>query len=83
VVLTAGKCRSCQAPVVFVRTAASGGAKSMPLDVEPTDAGNVWLNEKGQAVVVGAATPAPDGARMFLSHFATCPNRAEHRRSKR
>lgn len=83
-VLTAGKCRSCQAGIVFVRTAASGGVKSMPLDVEPADDGNVVLNQQGHAVVYANAEAVPaDAGRRFFSHFATCPNRAEHRRSKR
>lgn len=82
-VLTAGKCRSCDAGIVWVKTDASDGAKSMPLDAKPVPDGNVWLNDQGRAVVVSAARPAPAGARLFFSHFATCPHGPSHRRSKR
>lgn len=82
-VLTAGKCRSCDASIVWVKTAASDGAKSMPMDARPAPDGNVWLNDQGRAVVAANHGGVPAGKRAFLSHFATCPNRAEHRRSKR
>lgn len=86
--LTAGRCRAdtCRAAIVFVKTEASGGTKSMPLDVEPdAEHGNVVLGDNGRAVVYANAEAVPADVpanRRFLSHFATCPARAEHRRSR-
>jgi hypothetical protein len=87
VVLTAAKCRSCQAPVVFVKTEASGGTKVMPLDPEVSDDGNVVvMPDTGRARVFkdAAAIPAELAGRpRHFSHFATCPEGPAHRRSKR
>ena len=43
-----GTCRSCGAPIVWVKTAKG---KKMPLDREPNEAGNITLMD-GAAVVV-------------------------------
>jgi hypothetical protein len=86
VVLTSAKCRSCEAPVVFVKTAASDGNKSMPLDPEASPDGNVVVDPiTGRARVFkdAAAIPAELAERpRHFSHFATCPNSREHRRSR-
>lgn len=69
-------CRSCGATVLWTRTVAG---KAMPLDPTPIDGGNVVL-ENGRARVVSKANPAPDGAKRYVSHHATCPQRARWRR---
>ncbi len=52
-------CRSCDAPIHWIITAAN---KRMPVDAAPFE----------------AALPGSD--TMHQSHFATCPNAAQHRK---
>lgn len=89
------ECRSCQAPVVWVRTVAKGGAgrKNMPLDgaagsddvvrpqafedgnIKPT--GDYVPGRFGKVMEVEYVDPGPG---QYRSHFASCPNSAQHRR---
>lgn len=55
------------------RTAAG---KPIPLDPEPTPTGNLAFRDDGRVV---AAAGCPPGDR-YVTHFATCPDAAEHRR---
>ena len=69
-------CKSCGAPIVFVRAAATG--KLMPVNWEPDpDRGNVEMVD-GKAVVHAQPPLLPTGD-LYLSHFASCPSAAEHR----
>ena len=84
-------CRSCDAPILWVVTQAG---RSMPLDPDPVEGGNVEMTgrygETRQGTVVplvvvhaGGEQLALDGvptAPRYVSHFATCPNADEHRR---
>lgn len=65
----------------------------MPIDADPVaDGGNVIFtgrmvtNDRGvtrPAVRVEAQPPMfADGEPRYLSHFATCPNAAQHRRQR-
>lgn len=70
-------CRSCDAPIRWVKTATG---RSMPIDPKPTQDGNL-------VIVDGVAKiykPGEDGAlfapEKFLSHFASCPNAPAWRR---
>lgn len=79
-------CRSCKAPVEWVRNAATG--KALPIDVDPSPVGNVVKTgdvERGTALVrvlsrrdLDAAPPR--GVDRYLSHFATCPQAGSWRR---
>lgn len=77
------RCRSCNAEIRWAKTAAG---KRMPLDLEPSPTGNVQLGLVGGeeiAIVVGpadAVAAQASGEQLYLSHFATCPNAAQHRR---
>lgn len=64
------RCRTCQAPIVWASTAAN--RRPMPLDAEPTGAGNVELVD-GLAVVHGQPPLDPD-VELYMPHFSTCPN---------
>lgn len=66
------QCELCGAPMRWVRTAANG--KPMPLDPEPVEDGNVFM-ENGEAHVLVDGQLSLDGVEraMFKSHFATCP----------
>jgi len=71
------ECRSCHAPVIWVATTTG---KQMPLDPIPVPDGNITLDTDQVAhVLPDAAHPPPDVPR-YHSHFATCPNAAQHRR---
>lgn len=75
-----GTCRSCGAGI---RWALSINGKPTPMDVSPVDDGNrVIFNgvamTREQADERGAG-PLP----LFKSHFATCPNRNQHRKGNR
>lgn len=60
-------CRSCGAPIVWVVTESG---KRMPLDAKP---------EKRFVVDVDGKAYVRD---TYVSHFAHCPNAAQHRRPK-
>lgn len=76
-----GKCRACDAPMLWAVTAAG---KRMPLDPRPAPNGNVFFRADGRVGVVGSAAlrrmrAAEAGALagdMYVAHFATCSERA-------
>lgn len=66
-------CRSCGAPITWARSVP--GARPMPLDPEPNEAGNVAL-ERGRArVLAGDALTVHRslGLPAYMPHHATCP----------
>lgn len=73
-------CRSCEAPVFWIKTAATG--KAMPLDATPNPDGNVVIRG-GLAHVLKHGDLLVQGERRFTSHFATCANAAQHRKAKK
>lgn len=75
-------CKSCGASILWAKT---DTGKSMPVDAEPTDDGNVLLyrTPRGlQAVVMGARTEPDPRASRHHTHFETCPQAQEHRRNR-
>lgn len=78
-----GTCESCRAPILWVKLAS--GANTC-LDPDPVPHGNVYrtVSPDGAEVfrVVSKALPAPPGELLYVSHFATCPNAARHRKRK-
>jgi hypothetical protein len=60
-------CRSCNAPILWIVT--NPGGKRMPLDAKPEKR---FVIEGGQAF----------SRDTYVSHFATCPNAAQHRKPK-
>jgi hypothetical protein len=70
------RCRSCGAEILWARTTSG---KPMPLDREPSANGNVLLRD-GVAQVLGPLDVAVTGEPLYLSHFATCPSAASHRK---
>ncbi len=59
-------CKSCGRPIQW---ATSEQGKAMPLDVPP---------ERRVVITGGVARVVP----TYLSHFATCPNAAQHRKPR-
>jgi hypothetical protein len=82
-------CRSCGAPIEW---AVTENRRRMPVDAEPVVDGNILLEHRGYvgdppiARIVDADERAdlqrlsPEPLVLFVSHFATCPNAAQHRR---
>lgn len=74
-------CSSCSAKILWVTTERG---RAMPVDRAPGVEGNLELESRPYplgplARVVGRKD---DGVRRYTSHFATCPNRDEHRRAR-
>jgi len=71
--MSAGRCRSCLAPIVWVRTPAG---RAMPVDPEPV---RVRRDAEGTGTYVDPhvgtfrGTPSENGDPAYVSHFATCP----------
>lgn len=73
-------CRSCGAHILWVKTEAG---RAIPLDPDPTEAGNVIISVETDREVAHVETavekaarlecPIPAGRLAFTSHFATCP----------
>lgn len=73
--IKAGTCRYCPARIRWARTT---NGNPIPLDADPTDDGNVVLDETGlEAGVLGpldAELARQEGIDLFMPHHATCPN---------
>ena len=76
-------CRSCDAAIRWAVSDASG--KRMPIDAEPVPAGNLAVR-LDEGVLRARSAPADAklsaGEKRGVSHFATCPDADQHRRSK-
>lgn len=81
--LPIASCRTCAAAIIWTVTESG---KRMPVDaVPPLLGGNVELIDADKsdppiAKVHGAATATPG---FYVSHFATCAQADQHRKSKR
>lgn len=84
-------CRSCGAPIQW---ATSTQGRVVPVDLQPSPDGNLVLVAEGR-VTRALNTAVSEGPRhaevqaalaagspRFKSHFATCPQAAEHRRKR-
>jgi hypothetical protein len=69
-------CKSCGAPIRWIRMTSN---KMMPIDAQPSPAGTVEIVD-GYGYVVKTKEPSLlPGEERYTSHFATCPNAAQHR----
>lgn len=90
------KCASCGAEILFFKGEKSG--RPHPVDKEPNPKGSIQLvdNGKGETVarfckplsadddgVALAPDDNPGRGVRYISHFATCPNAAQHRKDAR
>ena len=66
------KCQSCEAEITWVTTTRADGTegKPMPLDAEHFVTGMVRFGKDGSKAKF---------AKVYKSHFATCPYAKEHR----
>lgn len=69
-------CRSCRKPIFFALTEKG---HRMPIDPEPRMDGSLIVTEEVDGPTCRAAPLDFSGPR-FLSHFATCPQAAQHRK---
>lgn len=81
-----GRCRSCGRQILWIKTTAG---KNMPVDTTYID---YKLPKEGEKATEKIVTPTgevisanrSDGDNAdgygYISHFATCPNAAQHRR---
>lgn len=68
-------CRTCKAPIFFVRLHPSG--KALPVDERPSEAGNIVLmhDDSRDAVTLGPEEAAAyKRGKKFVTHFVTCPD---------
>lgn len=79
------KCSTCSAPIYWVRL----GEKSIPIDATPASNGTIAVcaeDDRGETVLrgraVSRAAPALPGEILYINHFATCPQAAQHRRAQ-
>jgi hypothetical protein len=74
-------CRSCGAPIIWALTR---NDKRMPIDVGPVEGGNVEIvardTRRDVPYVVVHAQPPMGVDKLYMSHFATCPNAETHRK---
>lgn len=68
-------CRSCQAPIRWVRTATNN--KLMPLNLEPDPAGNVTVTDDIATIHAPGQHGLLDNDERWMPHHATCPDAAE------
>ncbi len=79
--MEAAKCRSCQAPILWVHSAVTGAL--MPVDAVPvSEGGNIVIVDDKAHVLKGDLFEElmPLETPKYKSHFATCPNAAKHRK---
>ena len=81
---TMGRCRSCGASIVWVKTA---GGKKMPCDpnfvyYKQIEGGKERIVTPNGEVLSGTTAVGHDEADGwgYISHFATCPHANAHRR---
>lgn len=80
--LLTSRCSSCDAQIVWTTT--ERGSK-MPVDATPTDDGTVAVWVEGPVVrssVISRLAPHLIKGTRHKSHFATCPQAAQHRRAR-
>lgn len=75
-----GTCRSCGAPLLWIRTSATDSL--MPLDAEPVRDGNIILVDGKAHVMRGDLFEDMLEGPRYVSHHATCPQSAQHRRKR-
>ena len=75
------KCKSCGAEIIWIPTIAG---KSMPCDAKPIpfteDAAGSLTLVTSDGRVIKAKPDASSDQMGYVSHFATCPNAAAHRK---
>lgn len=74
-------CKSCGARIFYAATKAG---KRIPINAVPDPKGNLVVRRAADGTVraVPAKEAQPEELHRHTSHFATCPDAADHRRSR-
>lgn len=79
----ANTCKSCGASIHWAYTESG---KRMPVDAEPTAAGNIRLvrrkNQNGGRDPFAIVVKPDIEPNLRTSHFVTCPNAKQHRSTR-
>lgn len=76
------KCKSCGADIIWIKTPVS----VMPCDPEPRNyrpdknGESVIVTSGGEVIKARLTSPGQSIGTGYISHFATCPNAARHRK---
>lgn len=80
-------CRSCGTSIIWCTTV---NGKAMPVDAEPSPHGEFLLQDHPAGGVTATFVPSMKRAAMRaagiefrISHFASCPDRDDHRKARR
>jgi hypothetical protein len=73
------RCRSCNAPLLWAKTEKG---HRIPLDPEPVPADGPGLFVLRHGVAVAVPPLAYPDEANYISHFSTCPQADQHRRSR-
>lgn len=74
------RCRTCSAEIVWARMPSG---KLSPFDAQASAAGGWGLTEAGGEVRARRLERTTEGGEPgYVSHFASCPQRDEHRRPR-
>ena len=82
--MSEARCRSCGELILWILLGSKDPekpARPHPVDAVPKLDGNIQLRTEGSKRV-GRIIPRVDGGRLYVSHFATCPNARAHRKAK-
>ena len=78
--MTLANCRTCGAQIIWATTEAG---RAMPLNAVPSRTGSILLLRGSLCRVLPSieaeSTKGAEGV-LYVSHFATCPNAASHRK---
>lgn len=75
------KCRSCGKPIVWAQVKVTGSR--IPLDPEPVKGGNIRLLDRPWVEVLsGKNLDRATDERMFVTHYATCPDAESWRKNR-
>jgi len=79
------QCRSCRAAIIWAETITG---RRMPLDKTPTPEGNIVLGIRHQQPPLALVKTKQalvnlhaKGELLYTSHFVTCPQASQHRRT--
>lgn len=75
-----GDCRSCENKILWLMTTKG---KLIPLNACPVRDGNMVIENHGSGLLAVAFQPLIHGSHQrYVSHFATCPDADDWRKSK-
>ncbi len=74
------RCRTCRAPIIF---AVTDRGRRIPLDPVRVPDGNMEVSVADDGTLRAFVVKPGSAPTLYKTHFATCPNSAQHRRAPR